>query len=112
VILYYQHKALSREGTMIVTTVDVWVKPEHIADFIKATIANHESSIKENGSQRFDVLQSTEDPAHFLLYEAYKTDDQAAAHKSTAHYKAWKEAVSPWMAQPRQGTPYQAIRPE
>jgi len=106
-------KQMSRlEGFMVITTVDVWVKPEHITDFIKAMIANHESSIKEAGNMRFDILQSTDDPAHFLLYEAYKTEEQAAAHKNTPHYKTWKETVASWMAQPRQPTPYKAIKPE
>ena len=96
---------------MIVATVDVWVKPEHINEFIKATTANHEASVNETGNMRFDVLQSTEDPAKFLLYEAYQTEEQAVAHKATAHYARWKETVAPWMAQPRSATPYKAIKP-
>ena len=100
------------EDIMVVTAVDAWVTPERISDFIKATIDNHQASIKESGNMRFDVLQSTEDPAHFLLYEAYKTEEQAAAHKNKPHYTTWKETVAPWMAQPRQATPYKAIKPE
>jgi alcohol dehydrogenase class IV/quinol monooxygenase YgiN len=96
---------------MIVATVDVCLKPEHINEFIKATIANHEASVKEVGNMRFDVLQSAEDPANFLLYEAYQNEEQAAAHKMTAHYATWKETVAPWMAQPRTATPYNSIRP-
>jgi autoinducer 2-degrading protein len=96
---------------MIVATVDVWLKPEHINEFIKATVANHEASAKEVGNMRFDVLQSTEDPAKFLLYEAYQNEDQATAHKKTAHYATWKETVAPWMAQPRAATPYKSIAP-
>jgi autoinducer 2-degrading protein len=96
---------------MIASTVEVWIKPEHIAEFIKATVENHEASVKEAGNLRFDVLQSNEDPAKFLLYEAYQNEDQAAAHKKTAHYATWKESVASWMAQPRVGTPYTAIKP-
>jgi hypothetical protein len=55
---------------MIVTTVTVYVKPENIEDFIEASTENHESSIKEPGNMRFDVLQSMSDPTRFLLYEA------------------------------------------
>ncbi len=97
---------------MIVTTVTVYVKPEHIDDFIEATIKNHEGSIKEPGNMRFDVLQSTQAPAQFLLYEAYESEEAAAAHKNTEHYLAWRKTVEDWMAMPREGVPHRVIRPE
>jgi autoinducer 2-degrading protein len=96
---------------MIATTVYVCVKPEYIGEFINATIRNHEYSTKENGNLRFDVLQSTDDPARFMLYEAYESEEQAAAHKQTAHYVQWRDAVAEMMAEPRRGVPYCAIRP-
>jgi (4S)-4-hydroxy-5-phosphonooxypentane-2,3-dione isomerase len=96
---------------MIVTTVIVAVNPKHLDDFIKATIKNHEASVKETGNRRFDVLQSPDDPGKFLLYEAYDTTEQAVAHKNTAHYLEWKKTVEPFMTAPRQGVPYSAIRP-
>lgn len=96
---------------MIVTTVLVKVKPEHVDDFIAATVANHEQSVKEPGNVRFDVLQSDDDPAAFLLYEAYETAEHAAAHKQTGHYQQWRDAVGPWMAEPRTGIKYTAVRP-
>jgi autoinducer 2-degrading protein len=96
---------------MVVTTVLVKVKPEFISGFIDETTKNHKNSIKEPGNRRFDVLQSSDDPADFLLYEAYETPEDAAAHKKTAHYEAWREAVAPMMATPRSGIPYKAICP-
>ncbi|MBU3736394.1 MAG: antibiotic biosynthesis monooxygenase [Methylobacterium sp.] len=96
---------------MHVMLVHVQVKPEHVAAFIRATRANHEQSIKEPGNLRFDVLQSAEDPARFVLYEAYVTEADAARHKATAHYLAWRDAVAPWMAAPRQGVRYHGLLP-
>jgi autoinducer 2-degrading protein len=96
---------------MVVTTVHVDVKADCINDFIEATIANHQASIKEPGNCRFDVLQSDKIPTQFLLYEAYDSEQSAAAHKQTAHYLQWRERVASMMAQPRCGTPYTAIRP-
>ncbi len=96
---------------MIVTTVMVQVKPEHIKGFIDATIKNHEESIKEPGNRRFDILQSDDDPASFLLYEAYDSEDAARAHKNTAHYLAWRDTVTDFMAEPRKGIRYKAIKP-
>lgn len=96
---------------MIVTLVNVWVKETYIEDFITVTIKNHKESVKEPGNLRFDILQDAEDPAKFVLYEAYKSEEAAAAHKSTDHYKAWRDAVANWMAQPRQGFRHKIIYP-
>jgi len=94
-----------------VTLVHVKVKPEHIGDFIAATRANHEASIQEPGNRRFDVLQSPADPAAFILYEAYASPADAAAHKLTPHYLVWRDTVAPWMAEPRQGVVYTGLLP-
>lgn len=96
---------------MVVTIVEVHVKPEHIDQFIAATIENHKGSVRETGNMRFDVLQSPQDPGLFLLYEAYDSEGSAVAHKSTAHYATWKDTVTPWMAVPRKGTAYRVVCP-
>lgn len=56
----------------------------------------------EDGVKRFDVLQDQEDPTRFLLVEVY-TDAVAApaAHKETAHFAEWRDAVADLMAEPR-----------
>ena len=97
---------------MHVTVVAVRVRPEHIDDFIAATRANHIASVQEPGNRRFDVLQSADDPACFILYEAYASAAEAAAHKQTAHYLAWREAVAGWMTEPRSGVVYRALFPQ
>lgn len=96
---------------MHVTLVHVHVNPEHIQDFIAATRANHQASVQEPGNLRFDVLQSPEDPGYFLLYEAYRSPRDAAAHKETAHYQRWRETVADWMAEPRQAIPFTGLYP-
>lgn len=96
---------------MHVILVHVSVRPEHVGAFIEATRLNHEASVQESGNRRFDILQSPEDPAKFLLYEAYISADDAAAHKQTAHYLAWRESVAGWMAEPRRGEPYHGLFP-
>ena len=96
---------------MYVTLVNVHVKSEHVEDFIEASRANHESSVREPGNLRFDVLQLEEDPCRFILYEAYETPEAAAAHKGTAHYFKWKEVVVDWMASPRLGVVYKGLAP-
>lgn len=96
---------------MIVTVVNIFVKPENVDQFIEATIQNHQNSIKEKGNLRFDVLQHRDNPSAFTLYEAYASEEEAAAHKTTAHYLKWREAVESWMAKPRQGIVHNVIVP-
>jgi autoinducer 2-degrading protein len=96
---------------MHVTLVHVHVKPERVEEFVAATRANHEASVREPGNRRFDVLQSTEDPSRFVLYEAYASAEDAAAHKGTAHYAAWRDRVADMMAEPRKGVPYAGLLP-
>lgn len=96
---------------MHITLVHVRVKPDCVDAFIAATRRNHEASIQEPGCRRFDVLQSPDDPTCFILYEAYTSAADAAAHKQTAHYLAWRAEVEPMMAEPRRGEPWQGLLP-
>jgi autoinducer 2-degrading protein len=97
---------------MHVTLVHVRVVPGRVDDFIVATRANHLASTREPGNVRFDVLQDRDDPSRFVLYEAYADEPAARAHKETAHYLAWREAVGPMMAEPRRGEPFVGLMPE
>lgn len=94
---------------MYVTLVHVHVKPENVEDFIRASLENARESLKEPGNLRFDVLQLEEDPTRFILYEAYRTAEDSAAHKKTPHYLKWREAVADWMAEPRKGVVYRGL---
>lgn len=96
---------------MHVTIVYVSVKPDKVEAFKEASRLNHENSVREPGNLRFDMLQSANDPTQFVFYEAYKTQQDAAAHKETAHYLAWRNTVANWMAEPRRGVSYQGLYP-
>ncbi len=96
---------------MHVTLVNIRVQPQYVADFLRATRANHLGSINEPGNLRFDVLQSPQDAGTFVLYEAYASAEHAAAHKLTPHYLLWRDTVAPWMAVPRSGVTYHGLMP-
>ncbi len=97
---------------MHVTLVHIHVKPGHVDDFIAATRGNHLGAVRESGNRRFDILQQAGDPTRFILYEVYASAEDAAAHKQTAHYLAWRDAVADWMASPRQGVAHNLLFPE
>jgi autoinducer 2-degrading protein len=96
---------------MHVTLVHVRVKPDSRADFIAACRENHEFSTKEPGNRRFDILQDPADSGRFVLYEAYATAEDAAAHKTTAHYLKWRDTVAKMMAEPRRGENFVGLYP-
>ncbi|MGI6295939.1 MAG: antibiotic biosynthesis monooxygenase [Armatimonadota bacterium] len=94
---------------MFVTLVHIKVKPDCVEAFIEASLENSHASVEEAGNLRFDVLQSADDPTHFILYEAYESADDAAAHKGTDHYLLWRDKVAEMMAEPRQGVRYTGL---
>lgn len=96
---------------MLVVHVQIEVKPENIAAFKAATIANAQASILEPGIARFDLVQEMDQPARFLLIEAYRTPEAPAAHKATAHYALWRDSVAPMMAAPRSSVKYSTVFP-
>ena len=96
---------------MYVVCVQVHVKPERVVDFTRAAVQNASSSRGEPGNMRFDVLQSVDDPTHFVLYEVYRTQDDFNRHQEMPHYLTWKEEVKDWMAQPRAASKLKSLFP-
>lgn len=96
---------------MLVVQVDIQVKSEQVAQFMEASLANARASLTEPGVLRFDVIVDEADPTHVVLVEVYRDTGAAAAHKETAHYTTWRDAVAPMMARPRSSTKFSAAFP-
>ena len=96
---------------MLVVHVHVRVKPEFVEAFRQASLENARASVREPGIARFDVAQQTDDPARFVLVEAYRTPEANAAHKETAHYAVWRDKVAAMMAEPRSSVRYSYVFP-
>ena len=94
---------------MLIVHVSVHVKDDAIGAFIDASRANAAASLEEPGVARFDVVQALDDPTRFVLVEAYRSEEAAAAHKETDHYATWRDAVAPMMAEPRRSVRFRAI---
>jgi autoinducer 2-degrading protein len=96
---------------MLIVHVHVNVKPEFVEAFKAATLENARNSVQEPGIARFDVIQQRDNPAHFILVEVYRTKDDPARHKETAHYQTWRDTVADMMAEPRSAVKYDNIFP-
>jgi quinol monooxygenase YgiN len=96
---------------MLIVHVHVHVKPDLIDAFTSATIENARHSVQEPGIARFDVIQQVGEPERFVLVEVYRSPEAAAAHKETAHYQTWRDAVAGMMAEPRTSVKYSNVFP-
>lgn len=97
---------------MLIVLVHVHVRPDAIEAFRAATLNNAKNSVREPGIARFDVIQQADDPTRFVLVEVYRDENAAAAHKETAHYREWRDAVADLMAEPRKGIKYTNVFPD
>jgi len=97
---------------MFIVHVFVHVQLNQVQAFQEASLENARNSIQEPGIARFDVLQQQDDPTRFVLVEVYRTPDDPARHKETAHYAAWRDAVEGMMAEPRYSTKFDNIYPD
>jgi (4S)-4-hydroxy-5-phosphonooxypentane-2,3-dione isomerase len=96
---------------MMIVHVYIHVKTEFVTLFKEASIENAQNSLLESGVTRFDLLQQQDDPNRFLLIEIYKSIEDSAFHKETAHYKKWRDTVAEMMAEPRKSEKYFLIYP-
>ncbi len=96
---------------MIVVLVYVNVTADAIDSFLQATLENARASRLEAGVVRFDIIQEQDDPTQFMLIEIYRTEEDPARHKQTAHYLTWRDTVTSMMAEPRRGVRYRILSP-
>jgi autoinducer 2-degrading protein len=104
--------ALAIMSGLVIVHVEVRVKAESVEAFQLATRENAEQSLKEPGVARFDVVQEVDDPTRFVLVEAYRDAQAPAAHKATAHYQEWRDAVAEMMAEPRSSRRFVNVFPD
>jgi quinol monooxygenase YgiN len=97
---------------MFIVHVFVHVKPDQVEAFKVASLENARNSVQEPGIGRFDVIQQQDDPTRFVLVEVYRTPEDPAKHKETAHYATWRDTVADMMAEPRSAIKYDNVYPD
>ncbi len=96
---------------MHILHIHIKIKPEHIDEFIQATITNAKASLQEPGCVRFDAVQEVDNPSRIELIEIYRDQASHAAHRETPHFHVWAETVSDMFAEPRTRTLYRNVFP-
>ncbi len=97
---------------MLIVHVFVHVKGDCVEAFKAASVENARNSVQEAGIARFDVIQQEGAPTRFVLVEVYRTADDPARHKETAHYQTWRDTVADMMAEPRSAIKYDNVFPD
>ena len=97
---------------MFIVHVFVHVKPDKVDTFKEASLENARNSIQEPGIARFDLLQQRDDPTRFVLIEVYRSPEDPAHHKETAHYAKWRDTVADMMTEPRTSVKYTNVFPD
>ncbi|NUP35788.1 MAG: antibiotic biosynthesis monooxygenase [Streptomyces sp.] len=69
---------------------DQW--PEIAAEFTRATRA-------EPGCLWFDWSRSVDDPAEYVLVEAFRDDEAGAAHVGSEHFRTARKTLPPHLAE-------------
>lgn len=77
---------------MILICVKFQVKPEHADEWPALTRAFTEATRAEPGNRFFEWSRSLDDPAEYVLLEAFD-DDAAQAHVTSGHFRRAQEEL-------------------
>jgi (4S)-4-hydroxy-5-phosphonooxypentane-2,3-dione isomerase len=82
-----------------VLTVQLRIKPENVAEFMKHATANGKAAREtEPGCKTFDLLVDPQDPTRAMLYEVYVDEKAFEAHQQTPHFKKYLVDAVPLLA--------------
>jgi len=84
-------------AVFVVTHVDIGGQGTNAADLLKRLA---EASRKEEGNQRFDVLQHTMRANHFTVIEEWQTQKAVDAHAAAAQTKQYRDGLAPIAGSP------------
>lgn len=80
---------------MYFIVVKFQVKPEFTDSFMERVADYTQKTRAEEGNLWFDWSISVENPNEFVLVEAFRDDEAAAAHVNSAHFAEGLEAMRP-----------------
>jgi quinol monooxygenase YgiN len=84
---------------MIVITAKFRVLPDEADDWPATSRAFTEATRAEPGCLWFDWSRSLDDPAEYVLVEAFRDDDAASAHVTSDHFRAAQRDLPPHLAE-------------
>jgi quinol monooxygenase YgiN len=83
---------------MIFITAKFQIKPEYAEDWPRIAGPFTESTRAEAGCLWFDWSRSLDDPAEYVLVEAFRDGDAGAAHVGSDHFKQAQRELPQYLA--------------
>jgi quinol monooxygenase YgiN len=84
---------------MIFITAKFRVLPEHAEDWPEISRSFTEATRAEPGCLWFDWSRSLDDPAEYVLVEAFRDDAAGGEHVSSPHFEAAQAELPPYLAE-------------
>ncbi|MFF4359277.1 putative quinol monooxygenase [Streptomyces sp. NPDC001604] len=84
---------------MIFITAKFRVLPEHADDWPEIAAEFTRATRAEPGCLWFDWSRSVEDPAEYVLVEAFRDDEAGAAHVGSEHFGTAQKTLPPYLAE-------------
>lgn len=84
---------------MIFITAKFRIKPEDADRWPEISREFTEATRSEPGCLWFDWSRTLDDPAEYVLVEAFRDDDAAGAHVHSKHFKAAQKTLPPHLVE-------------
>src|ERR1044072_4465420 len=84
---------------MIFITAKFRIKPQDADRWPEISREVTEATRAERGGMCFDGSRSLDDPAEYVLVEAFRDDEAGAAHVQSEHFKAAQRTLPPYLAE-------------
>ena len=94
---------------MLTVIVSFKVKSADIPAFVEATLEETRISLKDPGVVQIDLLQASEDAAHFAMHEVFESRAVGLQHLEMAHFKQWQSTVKPMQVEPPHAVAYERV---
>jgi quinol monooxygenase YgiN len=98
--------AAGDRGTFVVTHVDIGGQGTNAAELLRRLA---ETSRKEEGNIRFDVLQHAMRANHFTVIEAWQNQKALDAHAAATHTRQYRDTLGPMAGSPLDERIYQPV---
>jgi quinol monooxygenase YgiN len=100
------HNDKSGRGTFVITHVDIGAQGTSASDLLRKLA---ETSRKEEGNLRFDVLQHTMRANHFTVIEEWQTAKTIETHAAATHTKEYRNSLGPIAGSPLDERLYKVV---
>ena len=94
---------------MLTVLVSFKVKSENLKAFIDATLEETRTTLQDPGVVQIDLLQESDDAAHFTLHEVFQSREVGLQHLEMAHFKQWQSTIKPMLVEPPHATAYEHV---